>query len=143
MAVTTDSAEAAAAPAGPEPSNTKAAVWMAGWLSAMLVMAVAGREATRELHVFQIMEMRSVIGLVRPASRSALRATQHRASERSFALAPAAAHDGHSGAFLHPDDIGAQARLDLPAIGQADGLGRVARDGVDRARQGPAELVAQ
>ena len=29
----------------------------------MLVMAVAGREATRELHVFQILEMRSVIGL--------------------------------------------------------------------------------
>ena len=36
---------------------------MAGWLSAMLVMAVAGREATRELHVFQILEMRSLIGL--------------------------------------------------------------------------------
>lgn len=36
---------------------------MAGWLAAMLVMAVAGRETTRELHVFQIMEMRSVIGL--------------------------------------------------------------------------------
>jgi drug/metabolite transporter (DMT)-like permease len=36
---------------------------MAGWLSAMLVIAVAGREAARELHVFQIMEMRSVIGL--------------------------------------------------------------------------------
>ncbi len=36
---------------------------MAGWLSAMLVMAVAGREATRELNVFQILEMRSVLGL--------------------------------------------------------------------------------
>jgi drug/metabolite transporter (DMT)-like permease len=30
----------------------------------MLVMAIAGRETTRELDVFQIMEMRSVIGLV-------------------------------------------------------------------------------
>jgi drug/metabolite transporter (DMT)-like permease len=30
----------------------------------MLVMAVAGREATRTLHVFQIMEMRSVLGFV-------------------------------------------------------------------------------
>ena len=36
---------------------------MAGWLSLMVVIAVAGREATRELAVFQIMEMRSVIGL--------------------------------------------------------------------------------
>jgi drug/metabolite transporter (DMT)-like permease len=36
---------------------------MSGWLSAMVVMAIAGREATRELAVFQIMEMRSVIGL--------------------------------------------------------------------------------
>ena len=36
---------------------------MAGWLTAMLVMAIAGRETTRELDVFQIMEMRSVIGL--------------------------------------------------------------------------------
>jgi drug/metabolite transporter (DMT)-like permease len=45
-------------------SNTKAAFWMAGWLSAMMLMAIAGREATRALDVFQIMEMRSVIGLV-------------------------------------------------------------------------------
>jgi drug/metabolite transporter (DMT)-like permease len=39
-------------------------MWMAGWLVAMLVLAIAGRETTRELPVFQIMEMRSVIGLV-------------------------------------------------------------------------------
>ena len=45
------------------PSNLKAALWMAGWLTAMLVLIVAGRETTRELAVFQIMEMRSVIGL--------------------------------------------------------------------------------
>jgi len=36
---------------------------MAGWLTLMLVIAVAGREATRELAVFQVMELRSVIGL--------------------------------------------------------------------------------
>jgi drug/metabolite transporter (DMT)-like permease len=35
---------------------------MAGWLTMMLVMVVAGRETTRELNVFQIMELRSVIG---------------------------------------------------------------------------------
>jgi drug/metabolite transporter (DMT)-like permease len=46
------------------PSHRKAAAWMAGWLTAMLVMAVAGREATRTLHVFQIMEMRSLLGFV-------------------------------------------------------------------------------
>jgi drug/metabolite transporter (DMT)-like permease len=38
-----------------------AASWMSGWLALMLVMAVAGREATRELNVFQLMEMRSVL----------------------------------------------------------------------------------
>ena len=43
---------------------TKAAAWMSGWLAAMVVMVVAGREATRSLHVFQIMEMRSLLGLV-------------------------------------------------------------------------------
>src|SRR3569623_1246848 len=44
------------------PSKSKAALWMGGWLSLMLIMAVAGRETTRELSVFQIMEVRSVIG---------------------------------------------------------------------------------
>ena len=39
-----------------------AALWMAGWLTLMLIVAVAGREATRELNVFQLMEMRSIIG---------------------------------------------------------------------------------
>jgi len=47
-----------------EHSPKKAAAWMSGWLTAMVVMAVAGREATRSLHVFQIMEMRSLLGLV-------------------------------------------------------------------------------
>lgn len=41
-----------------------AALWMAGWLSLMLVMAVAGRETTRDLNVFQIMEVRSLVGFV-------------------------------------------------------------------------------
>lgn len=45
-------------------STSRAALWMAGWLSLMVVIAVAGREATRELAVFQVMEMRSLIGLV-------------------------------------------------------------------------------
>jgi drug/metabolite transporter (DMT)-like permease len=41
-----------------------AALWMAGWLSLMLIVAIAGRETTRELNVFQIMEMRSIFGLL-------------------------------------------------------------------------------
>ncbi|BAM89994.1 conserved membrane hypothetical protein [Bradyrhizobium oligotrophicum S58] len=41
-----------------------AALWMTGWLSLMLVMAVAGREAMRELNVFELMELRCLIGLV-------------------------------------------------------------------------------
>ena len=40
-----------------------AALWMAGWLSLMLIMAIAGRETTRELNVFQIMEVRSILSL--------------------------------------------------------------------------------
>ena len=47
-----------------EHSPKKAAAWMSGWLTAMVVMAIAGREATKSLHVFQIMEMRSLLGLV-------------------------------------------------------------------------------
>jgi drug/metabolite transporter (DMT)-like permease len=41
-----------------------AALWMAGWLALMLVMAVAGREALRQLNVFQLMEVRSVLGFL-------------------------------------------------------------------------------
>ncbi len=40
-----------------------AALWMAGWLALMLIVAVAGRETTRELNVFQVMELRSALGL--------------------------------------------------------------------------------
>ena len=43
-------------------ATAKAAAWMAGWLAQMVVIAVAGREATRELAIFQVMELRSVIG---------------------------------------------------------------------------------
>ena len=47
-----------------EASLPKAALWMGGWLALMLTMTVAGREATRNLDLFQIMAMRSTIGLV-------------------------------------------------------------------------------
>src|ERR1700709_1205011 len=46
------------------PSRPRAALWMAGWLTLMLIVAVAGREATRELNVFQIMEVRSILGFL-------------------------------------------------------------------------------
>jgi drug/metabolite transporter (DMT)-like permease len=48
----------------PNPSKLRAALWMAGWLSLMLVMAVAGREGARELNVFQLMEVRSALGFL-------------------------------------------------------------------------------
>ena len=35
---------------------------MTGWLALMLIVAIAGRETTRELNVFQIMEARCVLG---------------------------------------------------------------------------------
>ena len=37
---------------------------MAGWLALMLIVTVAGREATRELNVFEIMELRCLIGFI-------------------------------------------------------------------------------
>lgn len=37
---------------------------MAGWLLLMLFVAVAGRETLRDLNVFQVMEVRSLIGLL-------------------------------------------------------------------------------
>jgi drug/metabolite transporter (DMT)-like permease len=46
------------------PSKPRAALWMAGWLALILTVTVAGREATRELNVFQIMEVRSSLGLL-------------------------------------------------------------------------------
>lgn len=39
-------------------------MWMGGWLALMMVTAIAGREAARELSVFQVMELRSLIGFV-------------------------------------------------------------------------------
>ena len=45
------------------PSKTKAALWMAGWLTLMLIVAVAGREGMRAMNVFQLMEVRSILGL--------------------------------------------------------------------------------
>jgi drug/metabolite transporter (DMT)-like permease len=49
--------------AAPISSITRAAAWMAGWQMLMLVIAVAGREAAREVSVFQIMLVRSVLGV--------------------------------------------------------------------------------
>ncbi len=45
------------------PSKSMAALWMAGWLSLMLMITVAGREALRELNVFELMFIRSGLGL--------------------------------------------------------------------------------
>ena len=40
---------------------------MSGWLTLMLVMTIAGRETTRELSVFQLLEVRSVLGFFQNA----------------------------------------------------------------------------
>lgn len=50
--------------ANPYASTPKAALWMGAWLALMLGMTVAGREATREISVLQLMELRSVLGFV-------------------------------------------------------------------------------
>ena len=46
------------------PSKPMAALWMAGWLALMLLITVAGREALHELNVFEVMLIRSSIGLL-------------------------------------------------------------------------------
>jgi drug/metabolite transporter (DMT)-like permease len=46
------------------PSKSLAALWMAGWLSLTVIVAVAGREAAREINLFQLMEMRSILGFL-------------------------------------------------------------------------------
>jgi len=46
----------------PQPSIAKAAFWMALSIASFLTMSVAGRETTAVLNVFQVLELRSVIG---------------------------------------------------------------------------------
>ncbi len=46
----------------PRQSHLKAALWMAGWLAAMVTMAIAGRETVSRLSAFQVMELRAIIG---------------------------------------------------------------------------------
>ncbi|TIT17847.1 MAG: DMT family transporter [Mesorhizobium sp.] len=46
----------------PAPSIPKAAFWMALSVASFLAMSVAGRATTAELSVFQVLELRSVIG---------------------------------------------------------------------------------
>ncbi len=47
----------------PLQANIKALFWMLGSIASFLVMAVAGRATTSTLDVFQVMEMRSIIGI--------------------------------------------------------------------------------
>lgn len=48
----------------PAPSIVKAAFWMALSIASFLGMTVAGRETTDVLNVFEVLELRSVIGLI-------------------------------------------------------------------------------
>ncbi|CCV07279.1 conserved membrane hypothetical protein [Mesorhizobium metallidurans STM 2683] len=48
----------------PSPSIPKAAFWMALSIASFLAMSVAGRATTAEINVFQVLELRSVIGLL-------------------------------------------------------------------------------
>ena len=48
----------------PHRSTILAALWMAGWLAAMVLLAVAARKAGDVLYVFEIMEIRSLVGLL-------------------------------------------------------------------------------
>src|SRR5262245_39178241 len=46
------------------PSKAMAALWMAGWLSLMLMLTVAGREVLQEIGVFQLVLIRASVGLL-------------------------------------------------------------------------------
>src|SRR4030088_1123543 len=46
------------------PSKPRAALWMAGSRGLVVGVAIGGRETTRELNVFQIMEVRSILGFL-------------------------------------------------------------------------------
>jgi drug/metabolite transporter (DMT)-like permease len=48
----------------PAPSTLKATLWMSGSIGSFLLMTISGRETTSALNVFQVMELRSVIGLL-------------------------------------------------------------------------------
>jgi drug/metabolite transporter (DMT)-like permease len=39
-------------------------MWMGGWLTLMVVLAIVGRGVTRQVPVFQVMEVRSLLGLL-------------------------------------------------------------------------------
>lgn len=53
-----------ATPDESQSSLVKAALWMSGWLAALVTMAVAGREAARHLDVFEVMLIRSSLGFI-------------------------------------------------------------------------------
>jgi drug/metabolite transporter (DMT)-like permease len=46
------------------PSKPMAALWMSGWLVLIMLLAIAGRATLRDLNVFQVMEIRSLIGFL-------------------------------------------------------------------------------
>jgi len=48
----------------PRRSTALAALWMSGWLAAMVLIAIAAKVVGKQLHVFQIMEIRSLLGIV-------------------------------------------------------------------------------
>ncbi len=43
-------------------SKPRAALWMSGWLVLLLTITIAGREGLRDVNVFEVMELRSVLG---------------------------------------------------------------------------------
>lgn len=48
----------------PQPSPPKAVLWMLASVTSFLVMSISGRATTKVLNVFEVLELRSVIGLV-------------------------------------------------------------------------------
>jgi len=87
----------------PQPSIVKAAFWMALSIASFLAMSVAGRETTRVLNVFQVLELRSVIGwfILLPAVLATGGFASVRSSRLPLHIARNAVHYVGQGAWLY------------------------------------------
>lgn len=87
----------------PQPSIVKAAFWMALSIASFLAMSVAGRETTRVLNVFQVLELRSVIGwfILLPAVLATGGVASMRSSRLPLHIARNAVHYVGQGAWLY------------------------------------------
>ena len=86
-----------------QPSLLKAAFWMALSIASFLTMSVAGRETTSVLNVFQVLELRSVIGwfIILPVVMASGGFAAMRSSRMKLHVARNVVHYVGQGAWLY------------------------------------------